>query len=87
MATTLKKLTDVLDLPPEVVMDMARINMVGNMELIVENHKGLIEYSPECIRVRVKAGEVVVTGKNLHLRFLYKDEVKIAGVLENVELR
>ena len=46
-----KGMAEKLDLPKEVVLDLPLVSMVGQDEVTVENHKGLLEYSAETIRI------------------------------------
>lgn len=74
-----------LDLPSEVVMDLPKLTMIGNLEVVIENHRGLLEYTPERVRVRYNKGTVVITGSNLRLEFLYREEIKVEGRLKDIE--
>ena len=35
-------------------MDLPRITLIGNLQLFVENHKGIIEYSDSRIRINTR---------------------------------
>ncbi len=81
----LRGFTTAMDLPPDVLLDMPRVHMVGNLEVVVDNHKGLRQYTSLEIRVRIKGGVLIVCGKKLRIAFLTKDDLKITGRIGNVE--
>lgn len=75
----MEKLTAFLDLPKEIVYDLPKITLIGNLQALVENHRGIIEYGTEKIRISVNAGELEVTGKNLSIRNITRDEIYLDG--------
>ena len=36
----------ILDLPQDVALDLPRITMIGGLQLTVENHRGILHFSP-----------------------------------------
>ncbi len=79
-----KLLTDVLELPKDLVLNLPRVTMVGNIQLTLENHRGVILYTDSRVRVAVEKGEVVVVGQKLTLRSIYADEIIIDGLILDV---
>lgn len=77
-------LTDVLELPHDMVLNLPRVTMVGNIQLTLENHHGVILYTAECIRVAVDKGELIVTGQGLQIRSIFADEIVIDGLIHDV---
>jgi sporulation protein YqfC len=75
----MEKLTTFLDLPKEIVYDLPKITLIGNLQALVENHRGIIEYGTEKIRISVNAGELEVTGKKLSIRNITRDEIYLDG--------
>lgn len=73
------RLTEVFDLPPELLLNLPLIMMVGGRSLILENHKGILEYSRERIRIRLIKGELVLTGPNLVIQSITDEEIQIKG--------
>ncbi len=79
-------LTEIFDLPHEVVMNLPKITIIGNLILEIENHRGIIEYCPEKIRVGVTGGELEVRGENLILSNILPDFINIRGTIKDIEL-
>lgn len=81
----MRQIANTMELPPEVVMDYPRITVVGSTEALIENHKGLVQYTADCIKAKSLQGVIVVTGHNLHIQFFSSNEIKITGHLHHVE--
>ncbi len=77
-------MTEVLELPKDLVLDLPRITLVGNVQLTLENHRGVILYTDTHIRVAVARGEIVISGQKLSLRSILPDEIIIDGTISNV---
>jgi sporulation protein YqfC len=73
-----------LDIPRDVMMDMPKITIIGDLQVFIENHRGIVEYGPTRVRVGVKAGEVEITGEDLVLRNIYPVEIVLDGREETV---
>lgn len=80
-----KRLTKVLEFPPDVILDLPRLIMEGNTRLTIENHGGVVEYSTERIRLRIHDGELMITGEKLIIATILGDEVEIEGNITRVD--
>lgn len=72
-------LAEVFEVPEDLALDMPRITLIGNIKLSVENHKGIMEYKKNEIRLRVNDGFLVAKGRNLSLKNISNDEVLLQG--------
>lgn len=80
-----RKISDVLDLPKDIVLDLTRLTITGNLTVMIENHKGIIEYNPDLIRVNSNNGVIIIKGEDLFLKSAIVDEVIIEGKIRSVE--
>ncbi|QXM05697.1 sporulation protein YqfC [Crassaminicella indica] len=80
-----ESLSELLELPKDIMLDLPRITLIGNLQLYIENHKGIIEYSKTIIRVNTKSGVIRVTGRELSIKTIITEEMIICGKVENVE--
>lgn len=76
-----------LELPPEVLLDLPRLLWLGGRELTIENHRGLLEYTPRQIRIKVGNGEVVVEGARLEIQWMSGAEIVLKGDVSSVQMR
>lgn len=79
-----QRLTQALDLPPEIVFDLSRITIVGGLQMTIENHRGLLEFSPTRVTVATSRGTVVVTGEDLRIGVVHEQEITVAGQLRSI---
>ncbi|MGI6713313.1 MAG: sporulation protein YqfC [Bacillota bacterium] len=77
---------NILDLPQDITLNMPRVTMVGNLQLFIENHRGIVEYTDNKIRVLVNRGYLEIEGRNLILNNIKADEIMINGEIEQIKV-
>ena len=60
--------------------------MTGNYCLTVENHKGIIDYDLNRIRIKIGGGWVEITGSGLMLQTMSREELVIEGDIKALNL-
>jgi len=75
---------EALEIPQDALLDLPRITMIGDAQLYLENHKGIIEYSTEKIRVSVLGGSLEIIGKDLTLKNIKPDEIAAYGTIKQL---
>ena len=56
-------ITDKLEFPADIMMDLPRITMVGQIHIYIENHRGLLAFSDKELRLLLKQGQLLVRGE------------------------
>ncbi|WP_010491822.1 sporulation protein YqfC [Paenibacillus elgii] len=74
-----------LDLPQDVVMDLPRMTMIGNRQLYIENHRGVLHFSNELLKLALTTGRVEVHGSELVIRAILTEEVFIEGMIRDIK--
>ena len=64
----------------------ARITSIGNRSLLVENYRGILEFTQERIVLGTRCGSVEVTGEGLSLNQVRRDALVIEGEIRDVKL-
>lgn len=82
---TKEKLTKSLSLPEEIMLDKLDIEILGNEKMNILNHKGIIYYSEESIKINTASGLLSVSGENLYLSTLIDSELLITGKILSIE--
>lgn len=82
-----QKLANLLELPSDVILDLPRVVLVGNLQAVVENHRGLVEYSPGRVRVGLETGQLVLTGEGLVIGSVGTEEMIVLGRITGLEYR
>lgn len=75
-----------LDMPHDVVYDLPRLTMIGDRQLYIENHRGVVHFSSESLRLALSKGQLEVTGLDLVIRTIWTEEVFIEGQIMNIQL-
>lgn len=79
------KLTERLEMPNDVMFNLPKVTLVGNVQMYVENHKGIIEYTPNTIRIAVILGEIEIIGNELTIGSITQDEIHISGDILSIK--
>ena len=78
-------LVEKLELPQDIVLGVPILTMQGNTELLIENHRGLLQYDTDEIRVRTKTFAVQIEGNELNIQEYRKDLLIIRGKIERMQ--
>ncbi len=73
-----------MELPADVLMDLPRITLVGQIHIYIENHKGLLAFSDTEIRVLLKQGQMLVRGEGLVIKVILPEELVLEGKINQV---
>ena len=74
-----RAMADLLEIPKDLVLDVPKITLIGQSELFLENHRGIIEYSSQRMRINLSRGFLEILGNQLEIKALLPDEIKIEG--------
>ncbi|MBQ7976330.1 MAG: YabP/YqfC family sporulation protein [Clostridia bacterium] len=70
--------------PKETVMELAKLSFAENRELYIENHKGILEYTKELIRIKTGHSVIKITGADFCVSYINKYDVLVDGVFYSV---
>ncbi len=77
-------MTQKMDLPPDVMMDLPRITMVGQIHIYIENHRGLLAFSDREVRLLLEQGQLLVKGKAFVIKTILPEEILLEGKIDQV---
>lgn len=80
----MERLTEGADLPGETLPTVPVVELAGDCRVLIENHGGVTEYGACRIRVRVRYGQVCITGENLRLSRMTKEQLVISGRIDSI---
>jgi sporulation protein YqfC len=75
----------VLDLPQDVVQDLPRMTMIGNVQLYIENHRGVLHFTSNLLQLQLTKGRLEVHGQQLVIRAILPEEVFIEGIIAGIQ--
>lgn len=79
-----EQVVESLSLPKDIMLGASIITSVGNREALVENYKGIIEYSTECIMIQGKTCQICFQGKRLSIDYYTNEDMKITGYIQSI---
>ena len=82
----LERAAEMFDLPADAVAGLTRLELVGDGELRVENHKGILAYGSEEIHISGGVYLIKVSGQDLELRAMTGFELLITGKIAQITL-
>ncbi|HAN10152.1 MAG TPA: sporulation protein YqfC [Clostridiales bacterium] len=85
MESLKKKIYSAVDIPKETFLNIPLATIVGNEEIVIENYKAVLDYKPDTIRINTKIGHVKISGKNMNIKYIRKDEIFITGIIKNIQ--
>ena len=62
------------------------VEIAGDKRVLIENHSGVTEYSPQRISVRVSFGCICICGDNMELSCMSGQQLVIGGRIDNVSI-
>lgn len=66
--------------------DAPRATLDGKRRALIENHRGIIEYTDERLRLACGGGEIVVTGSGICLSQVRRDSLIVTGRIDGVSM-
>ena len=82
----LEKTVQALDLPADALAGVPRVELVGDQEVRMENHRGILAYGDQEIHVSGGAFVIKVVGEGLELRAMTGLELLITGHITAIHL-
>lgn len=79
-----QQVVETLELPKDLFFGAVMLTVTGREEVIVENYKGILEYTTESIRLQTKNCRLLLNGKNLKIVYYTNEEMKITGFIDQI---
>ena len=73
-----------MDLPQDVMMDLPRITMIGQIHIYIENHRGLLAFTDKELRLLLKQGQLLIKGKSFVIKTILPEEILLEGKIDQV---
>lgn len=80
----MESVAELFDLPADVVAGLPRLELVGDRQLYLEHHTGILSYSDTRIDANTVGGVLRVSGENLTLLAMTAGELRIGGRIQSV---
>ena len=80
-----EKIVEFFEFPRDSILDVPRIVVTGNVDLSVENHLGIIEYTSCSVAIAVASGKITVRGKDLSISSITRTLIVVQGLIEHLD--
>jgi sporulation protein YqfC len=77
-------LTSKMELPADILMDLPRITMIGQIHIYIENHRGLLTFSDKEVRLLLKHGQLLIKGEEFVIKTILPEEILLEGKINQV---
>ncbi len=79
-----QRLNDMFDMPSDVILDTPKVTATSDNNIVIENYRGILEYSEKCIKVKTKEKIIGVFGLRLVICLITDNYIMIEGIIEAV---
>lgn len=82
-----KQVVTALELAPDLDGGETKISLTGSGEAVIENYKGILQYTDSEILIQSLRGKVLLRGKNMEIVWYTSLEMKITGSIVSILLQ
>ncbi|EHI98072.1 MULTISPECIES: sporulation protein YqfC [unclassified Clostridium] len=79
-----EKILNKLDFPSDISLDLPKIIVVGDREITIENHKGIIFFETNMVKINSRIGAIVISGRDFEILFIAETSITISGVFKGI---
>ncbi|KAA9007651.1 sporulation protein YqfC [Paenibacillus spiritus] len=76
-----------LDLPQDLVHDLPRLTLIGNRQLHIENHRGVLDFSPGRLKLALKNGVLEIQGEGLEIASIIGGDMAVEGIIGEISYK
>jgi sporulation protein YqfC len=80
------RISEYAELPYDVLLNVPKITITGDIQVAVENHQGIIEYTQNRIRINTIIGVVAIDGEEMNIKNILAEEIIVLGSISRVEV-
>jgi sporulation protein YqfC len=79
-----EKILSKLDFPRDISLDLPKIIVIGNREIIIENHKGIIFFETNMVKINSRIGPIMIKGEEFEILFIAETSITISGIFKGI---
>lgn len=80
-----ERISEILELPKDAMLDLPQIILSGNREVSIDNYKGIILYSDTVMKINAKDFVITITGVSLDISNIGNDDISVSGIINKIE--
>ena len=74
-----EEISNKLNLPKEIILDIPKVIIVGKGEITIENHKGILSFDNNVVRINSKLGPIKIEGNNFEILYIGSSTITVSG--------
>ena len=78
-------LIEKLDLPKDVLLDVPKIIVTGRNEVTIENHKGIMVFERDKIKINTNMSPIEIKGSEFEILYIDASTITIKGYFNSIE--
>jgi len=78
-------LTKYFSLPSDVLLELPRITLIGQLHVYIENHKGLAVFTDTELKLKMTKGYIQINGSSFVLKTMLPEEILLEGNISEVK--
>lgn len=79
------EVAELFDLPGEMVGTLPHLELLGDKQLYLERHRGILSYSEEVLDINTPAGVLRLRGTGLRILSMTAEALRVRGGIDAVE--
>ena len=80
-----ENMVETLELPKDLMYGASIVTITGRREVLIENYKGILEYTEEYIKIQTNNAKLTVYGKRLNIEYYTNEDMKVVGFIKSIE--
>ncbi|MBV4419372.1 sporulation protein YqfC [Clostridium tyrobutyricum] len=81
---TKQNIADKLELPRDIILNMPKIQVTGDNEIIIENHKGIVLFDKSIVKINSGVGLISIYGDNFEVLFMGGSTITVGGKFKSI---
>lgn len=81
---TKQKIVNTLDLPRDIILNMPQITVTGDNEIIIENHRGVVLFGEDQVKINSGVGLISIHGSRFEILFMGGSTITIGGKFKSI---
>lgn len=77
-------IADKLDLPRDIILNVPKITVTGHNEIIIENHKGIVVFNENEVKINSGMGLISINGVNFEILFMGGSTITVGGKFKSI---
>ena len=73
-----------MKIPMDIVLDIPKIIITGDGEITIENHKGILTFEGDKVRINSKIGVIAIEGRNFEILYIGGYTLTVSGIFKKI---